>query len=180
MKEALTTGDVGRYMRIAPRTVAKMMDSGIMKGAYKLNTGPLKARQSHDRRISVKDFLVFLKENNMPVPDELAPKSNVVLCYGFTLSSVKEINKFSEKLDAVDAIVGAKCMKTIMNKECQILVIFPNMIDDLEVELLANETSQRGITCIIYGTTKTPLPAEYVDTFDKIEHIIKRVESGLQ
>ena len=62
-KQALTTGEVAKYCGVNFRTVIRWIERGHLE-AYKL---PGRG----DNRIPVQGFIDFLKNNNMPVPDEL-------------------------------------------------------------------------------------------------------------
>ena len=61
----LTTGDVSRICNVAPRTVQKWFDAGVL-GGYLI---PL----SKDRRIALKELRRFMKAHNIPLPDEAEP-----------------------------------------------------------------------------------------------------------
>jgi excisionase family DNA binding protein len=63
MKQILTTGDVAKYCGVNLRTVIRWIERGHLK-AYKL---PGRG----DNRIQMDDFLVFLEENRMPMPEAL-------------------------------------------------------------------------------------------------------------
>ncbi len=65
----LTTGDVARICNVAPRTVQKWFDAGILKG-YRLPA-------SKDRRVPIDELVRFMREHNLPIPKELADKSVV-------------------------------------------------------------------------------------------------------
>ena len=67
----LTTGQVARYCGVNFRTVIRWIERGHLK-AYKL---PGRG----DNRVKVEDFLDFLKANEMPIPQELAPTKNVLV-----------------------------------------------------------------------------------------------------
>ena len=58
-KEVLTTGEVARICKVAPRTVTKWFDSGQLRG-YKIPG-------SKDRRIPVSQLVRFMRQNNMPL-----------------------------------------------------------------------------------------------------------------
>jgi excisionase family DNA binding protein len=58
-KEVLTTGEVARICKVAPRTVTKWFDSGQLRG-YKIPG-------SKDRRIPVTQLVRFMRQNNMPL-----------------------------------------------------------------------------------------------------------------
>src|SRR3954471_21496814 len=58
-KDVLTTGEVARICKVAPRTVTKWFDAGQLRG-YKIPG-------SKDRRIPVTQLIRFLRQNNMPL-----------------------------------------------------------------------------------------------------------------
>jgi two-component system response regulator VicR len=64
--EPLTTGEIARYCHVTHRGVLKWVESGKLK-AYRT--------PGKHSRVSVEDFLNFLKEYNMPIPAELQPAS---------------------------------------------------------------------------------------------------------
>jgi len=57
-KDVLTTGEAAVICHLSRSTVIKCFDNGFVKG-YRV--GPRR-----DRRIFIKEFLEFLKENNIP------------------------------------------------------------------------------------------------------------------
>ena len=58
-KEVLTTGEVARICKVAPRTVTKWFDSGQLHG-YRIPG-------SKDRRIPLNQLVRFMRQNNMPL-----------------------------------------------------------------------------------------------------------------
>lgn len=58
-KDVLTTGEVARICKVAPRTVTKWFDSGQLHG-YRIPG-------SKDRRIPVSQLMRFMRQNNMPL-----------------------------------------------------------------------------------------------------------------
>lgn len=58
-KEVLTTGEVARICRVAPRTVSKWFDSGKLRG-YRIPG-------SKDRRIPVPQLVRFMKAHGIPL-----------------------------------------------------------------------------------------------------------------
>ncbi len=70
----LTTGDVAKYCGVNFRTVLRWIKRGLLK-AYQL---PGRG----DNRIDVKDFMDFLKQHRMPIPDAFAPFSARILVCG--------------------------------------------------------------------------------------------------
>lgn len=69
--KSLTTGDIAEYCDVNLRTVIRWIDKGSLKG-YKL---PGRG----NNRVTVDNFLAFLKENNMPIPLKFLPNSKTVL-----------------------------------------------------------------------------------------------------
>jgi len=66
----LTTGQVAKECQVAPATVAKWVDGGLIKGAYRIpSTVP--GREGRQRRIPLVPLLNFLQEYGMPISDKL-------------------------------------------------------------------------------------------------------------
>ncbi len=58
-KDVLTTGEVAKICKVAPRTVTKWFDSGQLRG-YRIPG-------SKDRRIPINQLMRFMKQNQMPL-----------------------------------------------------------------------------------------------------------------
>jgi excisionase family DNA binding protein len=63
-KRPLTTGQIAQYCHVTHRGVLKWVESGKLK-AYRT--------PGKHSRVSIEDFLCFLKQYNMPIPEELQP-----------------------------------------------------------------------------------------------------------
>lgn len=72
--KVLTTGQVAKICKVAPRTVSKWFDTGKLKG-YRIPG-------SQDRRIPREYLIKFLKEHNMPLGDLEAETMAKVLVVG--------------------------------------------------------------------------------------------------
>ena len=70
-KRVLSSGDVARYCGVHFRTVIRWIEKGRLKG-YKL---PGRG----NNRIDEEDFITFLKDNKMPIPDGLLNENKRVL-----------------------------------------------------------------------------------------------------
>ena len=68
--DVLTTGDVSRIACVAPRTVSKWFDSGVL-GGYRIPG-------SKDRRMPVSVVRAFLRKHGMPL-NELADSKRVLI-----------------------------------------------------------------------------------------------------
>jgi DNA-binding transcriptional MerR regulator len=60
---ALTIGQCAKLCNIAPRTVSKWFDAGLLKG--------FRVPNSTHRRVPQEHLLKFMMEHGMPIPDEL-------------------------------------------------------------------------------------------------------------
>jgi excisionase family DNA binding protein len=89
MKTIFTTGQVARICKVAPRTVSKWFDSGRLRG-YRIPG-------SQDRRIPRESLIRFLKEHNIPLPDDFMNDSTAVLCVSRNTARFAEIT--DEKLN---------------------------------------------------------------------------------
>jgi two-component system response regulator VicR len=70
-KRNLTTGDIAELCGVNFRTVIRWIQRGHLKAFQLPGRG--------DNRVQVADFLAFLRENNMPIPEELQRSSRKVL-----------------------------------------------------------------------------------------------------
>ena len=70
-KRNLTTGDLAKLCGVNFRTVIRWIQRGHLKAFQLPGRG--------DNRVQVADFVSFLKENNMPVPEEIIPDVQRVL-----------------------------------------------------------------------------------------------------
>jgi len=70
-KRNLTTGDIAKLCGVNFRTVIRWIQRGHLKAFQLPGRG--------DNRVQVADFISFLKENNMPIPEELLPEVQRVL-----------------------------------------------------------------------------------------------------
>lgn len=70
-KQILTTGEIAKYCGVNFRTVIRWIERGRLT-AYQL---PGRG----DNRVTVEDFINFLKENNMPIPEDFSQRERRVL-----------------------------------------------------------------------------------------------------
>jgi excisionase family DNA binding protein len=71
MQRVLTTGEVARFCGVNFRTVLRWIERGQLV-AYRL---PGRG----DHRIKMDDFLAFMAEHNLPIPEEFSPKQARIL-----------------------------------------------------------------------------------------------------
>ena len=60
-EEYLTTGQVAKACKVAPRTASKWIDSGMLRG-WRIPTA------SGDRRVMRRDLLAMMREHHIPIP----------------------------------------------------------------------------------------------------------------
>jgi excisionase family DNA binding protein len=70
-KDVLTTGEVAKICNVAPRTVSKWFDTGVLKG-YRIPG-------SKDRRIPVSQLVRFMKEHGIPFDGIAGGKTRVLV-----------------------------------------------------------------------------------------------------
>lgn len=70
-KRNLTTGDIAKLCGVNFRTVIRWIQRGHLKAFQLPGRG--------DNRVQVADFIAFLNENSMPIPEELLPPRTRVL-----------------------------------------------------------------------------------------------------
>jgi excisionase family DNA binding protein len=70
-KKNLTTGDIAKMLGVNFRTVIRWIERGHLRAFQLPGRG--------DNRVLVRDFLEFLSDNHMPIPDELQPQAKKVL-----------------------------------------------------------------------------------------------------
>lgn len=70
-KDVLTTGEVAKICNVAPRTVSKWFDTGVLKG-YRIPG-------SKDRRIPVSQLIRFMKEHGIPFDGVAGGKTRVLI-----------------------------------------------------------------------------------------------------
>jgi excisionase family DNA binding protein len=70
-KRNLTTGDIAKLCGVNFRTVIRWIQRGHLRAFQLPGRG--------DNRVQVADFIDFLKENDMPIPEEIQPSAKRVL-----------------------------------------------------------------------------------------------------
>jgi excisionase family DNA binding protein len=70
-KDVLTTGEVAKICNVAPRTVSKWFDTGVLKG-YRIPG-------SKDRRIPVSQLVRFMKEHGIPFDGIAGGKTRILV-----------------------------------------------------------------------------------------------------
>ncbi len=95
----VTSYEVAKVIGVAPRTVCKWFDRGLLPG--------FKLPGSLDRRIYVRDLIQFLKDREMRVPPELVTGS-VVLVYGVSGVAPTESCRFAPDAAVAGYVVASE------------------------------------------------------------------------
>lgn len=86
-KDVLTTGEVAKICNVAPRTVSKWFDTGVLKG-YRIPG-------SKDRRIPVSQLVRFMKEHGIPFDGVGGGKTRILV-----------VDDEQEIVDALTKVLG--------------------------------------------------------------------------
>ena len=84
-KRNLTTGDIAKLCGVNFRTVIRWIQRGHLKAFQLPGRG--------DNRVQVADFLAFLRDNEMPIPEELQPSGRRVLIVESDETSAKTMER---------------------------------------------------------------------------------------
>ncbi len=101
-KQSLTPREIAKYCDVHFRTVTRWISQGYLK-AYQL---PGRG----NNRIPLNDFLAFLTEYEMPIPDELKPAGDRVLIADDDLAMAKSIQRClkRQKFETAIALDGLR------------------------------------------------------------------------
>lgn len=91
MKKSLTSGDIAQHCEVSVRTAIRWIDNGRLKG-YKL---PGRG----DNRVKVTDFIIFLKTNNLPIPEIFQNRSQRILIIDDDKNMAQSIKRQLKKYD---------------------------------------------------------------------------------
>lgn len=99
MKDVLTTGEVAKICKVAPRTVSKWFDSGKLRG-YRIPG-------SKDRRIPVQQLVRFMRAHNMPLDGIESGQTRVLI-----VEQDREVSSLLSKALASEAGYDVKVVHT--------------------------------------------------------------------
>ncbi|MCP4896500.1 MAG: response regulator [bacterium] len=110
-RRTLTTGDIAKLCGVNFRTVIRWIQRGHLKAFQLPGRG--------DNRVLVKDFIKFLRENNMPIPDELRSFSSVVLIIDGDAKAAKSMKRALDKAGfqteiATDGFAAGHMVSTVL------------------------------------------------------------------
>ncbi|MEP0355804.1 MAG: response regulator [Paraglaciecola sp.] len=133
---SLTTGDIAQYCDVNLRTVIRWIDKGSLKG-YKL---PGRG----NNRVTNEDFLAFLKENNMPIPEEFLPDNKTILIVDDDENMASAIKRVLKKagFECDTAVNGFLAGSKLMQRQPALMTLDLSMPGLNGFELLKHLKSQ--------------------------------------
>lgn len=90
-KQIVTTGEIARYCGVNFRTVIRWIERGHLKAFQLPGRG--------DNRVEVADFLDFLRQYNMPIPNDLQERSRGILIVEDDVNMARTIQRLFRKAD---------------------------------------------------------------------------------
>jgi excisionase family DNA binding protein len=168
MSKDLTTGDVAKYCCVNLKTVSRWINRGQIN-AYKL---PGRG----DNRIKKEDFLVFLKNYNLPIPEEFREKNKILIVdddknMAKSLSRLLKRKNFVTEIASDGFIAGMKL--GTFNPDLVLLDVFmPGLSGFDVVEIIRSSEKTKKIKIILLtGMSRMVLENDLIkkadDFFDK-------------
>lgn len=120
-KRNLTTGDIAKLCGVNFRTVIRWIQRGHLKAFQLPGRG--------DNRVQLQDFLQFLRDNDMPIPEELQPAGRRVLLVDHDAKSARSLQKALEKADFETTVAtdGFSAGSLASSLEPAVIVVDPTM-----------------------------------------------------
>ncbi len=151
-RDILTTGQVARYCRVAPRTVSKWFDSGKLKG-YRIPG-------SHDRRIPTNALLKFMRDHNMPTADLVGDLVARVLLVTQDDVFASELRATLKDRQTYEVVVAGDAFAAglAVGERAPQAVVIDYSIGDLEAERIASSfgSDLRCLVSVIPGGPDQP------------------------
>lgn len=147
-KQALTTGDVAKYCGVSFRTVIRWIEGG------RLNAYRLPGRG--DNRIHVEEFLQFLTEHDMPIPEELTDSQRRVLVIEADLQASDNVtnllnNVGFEVQTAQNGFDAGCCIETFSPAVVVLDMNVPGLAGDELVEYIRTRQDPQHIRILLIG-----------------------------
>lgn len=121
-KSVLTTGDVSRICKVAPRTVSKWFDNGHLKG-YRIPG-------SKDRRIPLSELVRFMKANNMPTDHFTSGNLRVLIADSDSDSASRLARQLCQKSDYEVEVTHSTFQTGIAAQKFVPHVLLVNLLND--------------------------------------------------
>ncbi|MFV2073170.1 MAG: response regulator [Thermoanaerobaculales bacterium] len=121
VKRNLTTGDIAKLCGVNFRTVIRWIHRGHIKAFQLPGRG--------DNRVQMADFLTFLRENDMPIPEELQKTSHRVLIVQEDAKVAKSMERTLKRADfeTMIAVDGFEAGALAITYSPAVVVLDPQM-----------------------------------------------------
>ena len=144
-KRNLTTGDIAKLCGVNFRTVIRWIQRGHLKAFQLPGRG--------DNRVQVADFIEFLNENNMPIPEEIQPSAKRVLIIEGDQDTAISLKKVLKKagFDTEVATDGfsAGTLARSFNPSVMTVDVGMKGVDGAQAIKLMRQDPQLGLTKVI-------------------------------
>jgi len=144
-KRNLTTGDIAKLCGVNFRTVIRWIQRGHLKAFQLPGRG--------DNRVQVADFIEFLNENNMPIPEEIQPSAKRVLIIEGDQDTATSMKKVLKKagFDTEVATDGfsAGTLARSFNPSVMTVDVGMKGVDGAQAIKLMRQDPQLGLTKVI-------------------------------
>ena len=145
-KRVFTTGEVAKYCGVHFRTVIRWIERGKLK-AYKL---PGRG----DNRIEEKDFIVFLEENGMPLPDDIQKHNKRILIVDDEKEMASVIQRIFkregyETAIAQDGFQAGELLSAFQPNLMTLDLSMPNMNGFAVLEYIHNHSTYKDLKIIV-------------------------------
>jgi CheY-like chemotaxis protein len=144
-KRNLTTGDIAKLCGVNFRTVIRWIQRGHLKAFQLPGRG--------DNRVQVADFIEFLQENNMPIPEEIQPPVKRVLIIEGDQDTAAGMKKVLAKAGFETEVAGdgftAGALARSFNPSVMTVDVGMKGIDGAQAIKLMREDPQLGLTKVI-------------------------------
>jgi CheY-like chemotaxis protein len=144
-KRNLTTGDIAKLCGVNFRTVIRWIQRGHLKAFQLPGRG--------DNRVQVADFIEFLNENNMPIPEEIQPSAKRVLIIegdqDTAISMKKVLKKAGFDTEVATDGFSAGTLARSFNPSVMTVDVGMKGVDGAQAIKLMRQDPQLGLTKVI-------------------------------
>ena len=144
-KRNLTTGDIAKLCGVNFRTVIRWIQRGHLKAFQLPGRG--------DNRVQVADFIEFLNENNMPIPEEIQPSAKRVLIIegdqDTAISMKKVLKKAGFDTEVATDGFSAGTLARSFNPSVMTVEVVMKGVDGAQSIKLMRQDPQLGLTKVI-------------------------------
>jgi hypothetical protein len=175
----ITCGQAARLVGVAPRTLAKWADKGLIPGSYRIAVVDGARNPWGDRRVSVHGLREFCRNRNMPLPEELPERP--MYSVGFPVDVLAGMSRFGPV--ALVSDTHALCLRLPKNTPAVIVLNVREVGRSATLACLralrAAEVSGQWRSVVIAGeddgaeAVEAYLAAGAAATFESVRHALE-------